>query len=106
MDQLGGPRRIGVDVTGDVQPLLPGLGEHLQHPGHRPAPVAPSDGLQVADLHRGAEVPGHGEHLGQGFHHAVPLLAHVDGDGHTGIPQGFQGPDESGGVVKALGRVA
>lgn len=71
-----------------------------------PAPVAAADGLQVADFHRGPKAPGHGEHLREGFHHAVPLLPHVDSDGNAGIPQGFQRPDEAGSIIEALRRIS
>lgn len=80
-------------------------GQQVQHFGHGPAPVAPADGLQVADLHRGLQCPGHSEHFLQRLHHAVALLAHVDGDGPAGPAQGSEGAQQPVGVVKALRRV-
>ena len=106
VDQLGGARRIGVDIAGDVQPLRPGVREGAQHPGHRAPPVPAADGLQVADLHRGLQRPGHRQHLREGGLHAVPLLTHVDGDHDAASPQGGQEGDELLRGFIALRRVA
>ena len=105
VDELGGAGGVGVHIAGDVHALLPGPGQQVQHFGHGPAPVAPADGLQVADFHRGLQCPGHSEHLLQRLHDAVALLAHVDGDGPAGPAQGSEGAQQPVGIVKALRRV-
>ena len=106
MDELGGPGAVGIDIAGDIQPLRPGLFHGPQHIRHRPPPVPAADGLQVADLHRGLQDPGHPQHLGKGRLHAVPLLAHVDGDHHSAPAEGGEQSDQLPGGLVALRRVA
>ena len=106
VDELGGPGAVGIDIAGDVQPLRPGLFHGPEHVRHRPPPVPAADGLQVADLHRGLQGPGHPQHLGKGRLHAVPLLPHVDGDHRPAPAEGGQQGDELFRGLIALRRVA
>ena len=106
MDQLGGPGGVGVGVTGNAQALRPGLCDERQHFRDRAAPVPAADGFQVADLYRRLQRSGHLQHLPQGVYHAVPLLAHMDGDDLSAAAQGFQGADQLRGGVKAVRGVA
>ena len=106
VDELGGPGAVGIDIAGDIQPLRPGRFDGPEHVRHRPPPVPAADGLQVADLHRGLQGPGHPQHLGKGRLHAVPLLAHVDGDHHPAPAEGGEEGDELLGGLIALRRVA
>ena len=72
---------VGIHAAGQVQPLLPGPVQQGQHLGDLTVPAVPAHGLQVGDMHRGLQGPGHLHHLPGGLHHAAALLAHVHGDG-------------------------
>ena len=106
VQQLGGPGGVGIHVAGQVQSLLPGPVQQSQHLGDLAVPVVPAHGLQVGDMHRGLQGPGHLHHLPGGLHHAAALLAHVDGDGDALPRQGGQGPDQLVGGIEALRRIA
>ena len=106
VDELGGPGAVGIDVAGDVQPLRPGILYGPQHMWHRAPPVPAADGLQMADLHRRLQGPGHGQHLGKGRLHAVPLLTHMDGDHHAAPAEGGEEGDQLFRGLIALRRVA
>lgn len=106
MQQLRRTGGIRVDIAGDIQPLLPGPVQNFQRTADDVVPIALADGLEMADVHRHLQRPGHLHHLLQRRKHPVALLAHMDRDGNAGAPHRRKGADELLRRVEALRRVA
>ena len=97
---------VGVNVAHDVQAVLAGLAYQPQHLRDGLAPIASAYGLEVAYFERHPELTGHGQHLAQGVHNPVALLAHVHGHDGFRAAQGLKRTYEALSVVKALRRIA
>ena len=106
VDKLCRARSVGVHVAHDVKPVLPRLFNEREHFRHGLSRVAPSDGLEMADLQRRLQRAGDLEHFAQRIDDAVALLPHVDTDGHAAPVQRRERADEPVGRVKDLRRVA
>ena len=106
VDKLCRARSVGVHVAHDVKPILSRPFNQREHLRHGLSCVAPSDGLEMADLQRRLQRAGDLEHFAQRIDHAVALLTHMDTDGHAAPVQRRERTDEPVGRVKDLRRVA
>ena len=106
VQQLRRACAVGIDVTRDVQPLVPRLLQQRQRLRDAAVPVARAHGLEMADVHGRAEQARRAEHLPQGVADHVALLAHVHADGNAAALQRGQRPEQAVRRVEALRRIA